>query len=54
MGDYLHQYGKLIDGPEEENKGLDNFTAAAKVLSAGHRRGTCFLIIRLYTATCVA
>ena len=41
MGDYLHRYGRLVDGPEEENKGLDNFTAAAKALSTGHRRGTC-------------
>lgn len=41
MGDYLHRYGRLVDGPEEENKGLANFTAAAKALSTGHRRGSC-------------
>ena len=40
MGGYLKEYGRLIDGPTEESKGLNNFTAAAKVLSTGHRRGT--------------
>lgn len=39
MGDYLKEYGKLVDGPEDENKGLGNLTAAAKVLSTGHKRG---------------
>ena len=33
MGEYLRRYGRLVDGPEEENKGLANFTAAAKALS---------------------
>ena len=40
MGEYLRRYGRLVDGPEEENKGLANFTAAAKALSTGHRRGS--------------
>ena len=45
MGDYLKEYGKLVDGPDEDNKGLDNFTAAAKVLSTGHRKGTSNMYI---------
>ena len=39
MGDYLREYGRLVDSPTDGDKGLDNFTAAAKVLSTGHRRG---------------
>ena len=40
MGGYLREYGRLIDGPTDDGKGLNNFTAAARVLSTGHRRGT--------------
>ena len=40
MGGYLSEYGRLIDGPADDGKGLNNFTAAARVLSTGHRRGT--------------
>ena len=45
LGDYLRDYGKVVDGAEDEdNKGLDNFTAAAKVLSTGHRKGTSYTV----------
>ena len=49
MGDYLQRYGRLVDGPEEEDKGLANFTAAAKALSTGHRRGSFLNVLLLYT-----
>lgn len=43
MGGYVREYGKLMDGPEEGNKGLDNLAAAARVLSIGQRQGTKFM-----------
>lgn len=36
----MKEYGALMDGPEEGDKGLGNLAAAARVLSTGQRRGT--------------
>ena len=36
--DMLHEYGRVVD-ERDESKGMNNYTAAAKALAAGHENG---------------